>query len=508
MKRVLKIYYTSDTHGHLFPSEGGRRGGLLSCFGEFEKDGNTLILDGGDTVQGAPLIKFLREEHQLEQVLARAFCQAGYDCFALGNHDFNYGRESLADFLNAMDAECLTANVKDLKGTLPVKAWTVRTLENGLRVGICGVVTDCVNLWEAKENLKDLQVTDAFEAAKQALAEMKDKCDVTVCIYHGGYECDLESGKRLCQGKENMACRMLEELEFDLLLTAHQHMETAGREVNGTYTLQLPPNGVKYALVEVAVEDGGTEENLCRKIEITGRLVSPESPAPADMERWLAPVREAEARWKERVIGTLAREIPAEGLLERAINGCGLADLGNQVQLWITGADMACIGMANEPLGLKRQVKLGDMLRAFPFPNRQVVLTVTGEILKTALERCASYFDLRDGKAVISERFTKPKLEHYNYDFYAGVEYTADLRRPVGDRVTKILVNGKPLQSGRTYTLAMSDYRATGTGGYECFRSCPPAKTYPGDMQTAILEYFKAHPDTEVKPQGKIHLIY
>ena len=91
MRRILNIYYTSDTHGHLFPSGDGRGGSMLQCFGEFQKDGNTLILDGGDTIQGAPLIKYLREKNQLEEVLPRAFAQAGYDYFTLGNHDFNYG---------------------------------------------------------------------------------------------------------------------------------------------------------------------------------------------------------------------------------------------------------------------------------------------------------------------------------------------------------------------------------------------------------------------------------
>ena len=74
--------------------------------------------------------------------------------------------------------------------------------------------------------------------------------------------------------------------------------------------------------------------------------------------------------------------------------------------------------------------------------------------------------------------------------------------------MTEILVKGAPVEEGKTYTLAMSDYRATGTGGYECFRSCPPARTYPGDMQTSIMEYLKSHPNAEVTPLGKLHLIY
>ncbi len=499
MGRKVTIYYTSDTHGNLFPAENGG-GSMLQCFGAYKKDGNTLILDGGDTIQGSPLLKYLRETGEFAKVIPWAFNQAGYDYFTLGNHDFNFGYEKLEEFLTAMEAECLTANLIDGLGRLPVKPWTLRVLENGLRVGICGVVTDCVNLWEAKENLEHLQVTDAFTAAKKALEEMKGQCDVTVCVYHGGYECDLETGNRLCKGKENVACEMLEKLDFDLLLTAHQHMETAGRTVNGTYTLQLPPNGGKYGKVELEEGEGGWK--------ISGELIAPGEETPAAMSEALKPVQEAESRWRDRVIGSLAEEIPPEPLLERAMNGSRLADLGNQVQLWKTGADMACIGLANVPLGLERQVRLGDMLKVFPFPNRQVTLTVTGAVLKAALERCASYFDLEDGQVVISERFTKPKAEHYNYDYYAGVEYTADIRRPVGDRVSGVLVNGAPLEPERTYRLAMSDYRATGTGGYECFQSCPEPEVFPGDMQSTVLEYLECHPDAQVKPLGRVKVVW
>ncbi len=499
MSRKLVIYYTSDTHGNLFPAGSGQ-GSMLQCFQEFEKDGNTLILDGGDTIQGSPLIKYLRESGEFSRVIPWAFNQAGYDCFVLGNHDFNYGFEELEGFLKAMDGQCLTANLTDFTGRLPVKGWTVRTMENGLRVGICGVVTDCVNLWESKENLTGLEITDAFSAARDALFRMKEECDVTVCIYHGGYECDTETGERLCGGKENVACRILEELDFDLLLTAHQHMETEGRMSHGTYTLQLPPNGAKYGKIILEEQDG--------RWEIGAELVKPGPAVPEKMMKELKPVREAEERWKEQVIGTLKEEIPALSPLERAVKGTGLADLGNQVQLWKTGADIACMGLPNAAAGLGRKVRLGDMLRAYPFSNRLVVITVTGGVLKAALERCASYFEPEDGRVAVSERFTKPKEEHYNYDHYAGVEYTADLRKPAGSRVSEVLVNGEPLEGGRTYRLAASDYRATGTGGYECFRTCPEPEVFPGDIQSAVMDYLKQHPDSEIRPLGRVHLIW
>ena len=63
----LTIYFTSDTHGYLynttFADTMPRPVGLLGM--DFPKDGNTLIIDGGDTIQGSPLTYFLHEKHIL-----------------------------------------------------------------------------------------------------------------------------------------------------------------------------------------------------------------------------------------------------------------------------------------------------------------------------------------------------------------------------------------------------------------------------------------------------------
>lgn len=49
--------------------------------------------------------------------------------------------------------------------------------EKRLRIGIAGIVTDYVNIWEKEENLKGTFITDPFEAAKRALAQMKEQTD-------------------------------------------------------------------------------------------------------------------------------------------------------------------------------------------------------------------------------------------------------------------------------------------------------------------------------------------
>ena len=120
MEKTFQIYYTSDTHGHVFPvnyaSNSPENAGLLNLASQVEKDGNTLVLDGGDALQGTPLTQYYLE-HRGEwpiHPVAAAFNAMGLDYFTLGNHDFNFGYEALRDYLQAMDGGCLCTNVEDL----------------------------------------------------------------------------------------------------------------------------------------------------------------------------------------------------------------------------------------------------------------------------------------------------------------------------------------------------------------------------------------------------------
>ena len=84
----------------------------------------------------------------------------------------------------------------------------------------------------------------------------------------------------------------------------------------------------------------------------------------------------------------------------------------------------------------------------------------------------------------------RPKIEHYNYDFYSGLDYAFDLTKPVGQRVTR-LGGRMELSWNRKYSLVTSNYRATGTGGYEILTECPVLWKDSVEMQELIAEYIK-----------------
>lgn len=501
------IVYTSDTHGRIFPVNyaTGKHadGGLLNLAGQLkhalddhtrepdfkgQSRADTLIIDGGDSLQGTPLNQYYlahRHEYRYHPV-ACAFNAMGLEYYTLGNHDFNFGYDVLKEYLEAMNAQCICCNVTDLTGLLPIKKWVEHTMPDGTRVGITGCVTDWVNVWEKKENLTKLKVTDPIAAASAALDEMKGCTDYTICVYHGGFEEDLRDGHLTSDTTENLACRMMRETDFDLLLTGHQHMAVESFDLCGTHACQPPDKAGRYCSLHIEETDSG--------YSTVSKLTDVGNEHLEEPMNSMIGVEEATQRWLDEPIGSFSEEIPPEDKLDAALHGSRVAAFFNAVELDYTGADFACSALMNDLIGFRKQITVRDVCAAYQFSNTVMVLEVTKKTILESLERVAEYFDIRDGQIVISDRFLKPKVEHYNYDFYANLDYAFDISKPLGQRVIRLRkLDGSELSDEDTYTLVTSDYRATGTGGYPALGASRVVRSTTDEMPDLIACYVKNH---------------
>ena len=483
----MTIYFTSDTHGYLYPtnfaSPETKPMGLMSM--RFPRDGNTLVIDGGDSIQGSPLTYYCRAQGEAIPV-AEVMNRIGYDYVTLGNHDFNNGYDDLLAFLRELDAQCLCANVRDDLGQFPVMPCAVHTLENGLRVALVGIVTDWVNLWEKPEHLTHLHVSDALAAARETIDALQGQYDVLVGIYHGGIERDLESGRLLSSTTENIACRLCEELSFDLLLTGHQHIALPGGSWHGTWLVQPPAFARQYVKVTM-------DENRQFHSELM------DATGPAEITPPQAALYDRLNRWLDTPIGHLTRPLLPDEKLTMALQGNDIADFFNLVQLEASGAELSCTALGNEVKGFNRDVTVRDVVSSYVYTNTLAVLEITGEALRQALEQCARYFAVdTDGAVSISDHFLKPKIAHYNYDFFMGIDYTIDLRLPAGQRVTQMLRNEKPVRPDDRFTLVMNNYRATGAGDFDMYPKCRVVQEIQTDVSELILDYFRTHPLVEL----------
>ena len=361
MRKEFTIYYTSDTHGHIFPvdyaSGQPEASGLLNMASVIKKDGNTLTLDRC-VLQGTPLTAYYLEHRQdwpLHPV-AEAFRAMGLDYFTLGNHDFNYGYQTLKG-VPGSGGRCLPlrqcggckggAGASEGDCACAGKRPSDRPDRRGHRLREC--------LGGALQS-EGLRITDPFEAAKAACGRLKGRCDVCVCMYHGGFEKDLrDRAYPFSNSRENIACRLGEELDFDLLLTGHQHMAVEGVALAGAWAVQPPANAGKLLLIQ-----GELQENMKKGFPkgFHSEFLDAGTKTSAEPYARLLPLEKQVQAWLDLPVGGLKEAIPPEGKLEGGLRGSRLADLFNQVQLEATGADFSCTSLGNEPVGLSEAVTM------------------------------------------------------------------------------------------------------------------------------------------------------
>ena len=205
------ILHTNDEHSHLIPhpvadyhpEHGGsavggfaRLAGAVNQIREAKEQQNepVMIFSGGD-ILGGPAFGWLplKEGVAAEMKLFQAI---GYDAVTIGNHEFDYGPDVLANYLKAAGyPEASSKTVFLGTNTRPpadhslselgIKNHYIKELENGLRVGVLGLLGDDAINKTAEPG--PVEFDDPIEAARQAVAELKaEGADLIISVNHSG----------------------------------------------------------------------------------------------------------------------------------------------------------------------------------------------------------------------------------------------------------------------------------------------------------------------------------
>ena len=356
-------------------------------------------------------------------------------------------------------------------------------LENGLRVGLVGACTPFVRIWEKPETVAQLEIEEPADAIRRALQGLPG-VDVKVLIYHGGFECDLQTGVELSGTGENQACMLCRMFDFDVLLAGHQHVPVGQAVICGTHAVQTASNGRCFACVDVEVGEG------C-PLQVRSRLMPPAAAPLKGAKAALMPIETMVQAWLDLPAGYIDVPLIEQPPLERALYGSCWPTFVNTVQLWASGADISACSLPNEFRGMGKEVTVRDVVSTYVYANTLKVLRITGRALRAYVEHTASYFSVKDGRACVNGRFLRPKTEHYNYDYFSGMDYTIDLRRPVGARVTSMRRDGREIAPDAELRLCVNSYRASGTGGYGMLPGLPVERDIQSDVAGLMIRYIE-----------------
>lgn len=473
MKKI-SIVQTSDLHGFLYPSNYFENS-PIGLYG-FPDDllNSDLIIDSGDLIQGSALTTYQNKNNLYNpNVVIETLNKIGYDILTFGNHEFNYGREYLIESLKGFNGEVVCANISGLEG-IDIKPYITRKIK-GLTIGVIGFVTPVVPFFEKKEHIEGISFHDPVKIYEEYEQELKEKCDVIIVNYHGGFEYDFRDSnpKSIETTKENQGIELLTKFDsIDVLLSGHQH-QVLCEQFNGTLIMQPGYAGAYFSKVEIDLDTK----------EITGELIKNEG---VSSPRYVENTLELEANVQEflnQPVYTLEEDMLISNHFDARLNSCSYINFVHLTQLDATGADISVTSLFDTAQGFNKEITMRQVIANYPFANSLKVLKLHRNDIIAALEVCASYYELENDELIVSDKFSKPKLQHYQYDVMFGFEYEFDIRKPVGSRVVKTTLED------RYYNVVMSNYRASNFGWYPMYEKGEVVKELSTDMQELIMNF-------------------
>lgn len=471
----LTIVHVNDVHGRLKFDEGQKEigyGRLKTIVDELKEDNqNVLLLNAGDTFHGVVDVNLTDGKAMVDLMN-----EVGFDAMVPGNHDFNYGYERLLELKDLAKFPIVGANIlKDKDNTSDFDPYTIKEMENGLKVGIFGLTTEETKFKSHPDNTKGINFGKPVEIAKDVVKKLQEeKVDVIVALIHMGNEgTTLTTSNEIAENVKGI----------DIIVDGHSH-EIEDKVVGDALLVQTGNYTNNIGVVDIEVEDG-------KIINKEGKLISFDEakdivPDPK-VEEEINKIDEVNAPKLAEVVGK--SKVDLDG--ERANARTGETNLGNLITDAMrksTGADIAFTNGG----GIRASISAGDMtfgdiITSFPFTNTLAVIEVTGEELTQALEHGVDLYPEQAG----------------HFPHVSGMSYKFDAGKPVGERIVEVLVDGKPLEADKTYKLVTNDFMAAGGDDYTMFEG----KTFiaeGGLFSDVLIDYVKELGEVAPTVEGRI----
>ena len=221
-KKQLVILHTNDTHSQILPISSqlpdtmkAGRGGFLRRIAmlkeERQKNPDLLYFDSGDFWQGSAYFTMFKGDVEIGLMN-----QMGIDASTIGNHEYDFGLDNMAEMFKKANFPILCTNY-DFTGT-PMeevtKPWII-IKRNGVKIGVFAVCPKLEGLVSAK-NCPGVKYLDPAKVALETatMLKQKKKCDMVICLSHLGWNSGRgQDDQYMIRGSRNI----------DLVLGGHTH---------------------------------------------------------------------------------------------------------------------------------------------------------------------------------------------------------------------------------------------------------------------------------------------
>lgn len=441
-----------------------------------EREPNVFLFDSGDIFTGA-LAKLTDGRLAFDLMTAM-----GYDAMAIGNHEFEYGHEIFAWQKNRASFPVLGANFF-YRGTNHPYAQAHAIIErNGVRIGVIGIMGQDAVSAIIPSFIAPLDVTDPAAAVRRSVEELREDVDLIVLLTHQGktapMQTDAESDPRLQRDIDADIGLAGAVSGIDVLLAGHADAGTPEPVIHpesGTIIMQTYGQATHLGYLQLTLDskEGTIIQSDGRLIPVDPALYEPD-PAIAGI---LDDYREAYPELREIVGRTSAR------MNRRYIEESDIGNLFADALRSEAESDVAFIHAGSLRKDLPAgDVRVVDLLDAYPFVDDVIVKTLTGEQLRRVFEQSLS---LERGLLQVS-----------------GLTIRYDLRKPPGHRLVAVERDGAALRDAERLSVAAPGFLAEGGDLYSVFTESAPVGS-AGTVTDALTRYFANRDVLPVPERGR-----
>ena len=255
----ITILYTGDTNAMLYPCncpiepDGGvaRRAALIK---ELKKqDPQALVLDAGSFFAGGDMDQYSQGpdfDRQRTLVNLKAIELIKYDALALGDDEFNFGKDFLVDNIKKNNLNFLSSNLK-LEGTKP---FVIKEI-SGIKVGIIGVTNP-----QVAKRISGLTIADLKTAVVSAITEVK-KQGASIIILLSTLD---EAGNTAIAN---------EVPGIDIIIQKGREKEEQAGKINNTLVLRPAWEGRRLSKVVISFENNKVTNYKAEEIRLSDKVM-------------------------------------------------------------------------------------------------------------------------------------------------------------------------------------------------------------------------------------------
>ena len=430
----LRIIGTNDFHGALDPRPDDNdrmRGGAANIAAYIRQAEHecrqpecvTLLVDGGDEFQGTPASNFVFGRSVVE-----IFNYLGYSASALGNHEFDWGQDTLRARMRDARYPILGANVR-MKATGRDASWIPNDtiIQRGpFKVGIIGVATVETPSTAWGPSVADLDFVDPVPVIDSIAPALRARgADFVIVIGHIPARCSADG----CTG-EAIDITQRTTAKIDAVISGHSHTRV-DTDVKGIPVVQARSRGQAIDVVDLYTTGQAPHHEV--------REVYADSIAgDADVATLVKNAKDFLAKsapYIDKPVATIATTMRNSG------NQHALGNLVADAMRIVGGGDLAVMNSG----GVRQSLFAGvatyaTLFEVQPFNNKLVRVRVTGHNLQNyfaqAIARGAPNFHVSGARLV----------------YHGGATPGLD----------SLFVQGRPVQPQTVYTVVLNDFSANG----------------------------------------------